>query len=159
MPDTLEAVCGKLGLMLCEELKPDILLLDLMMPEMNGDEMLEKMENRQDGHLKTLKTDVARSFEIHSQAINVQGGEIKQLFENLTRITGLEVGLRRTAALLSTVSQQQAIQKYDDVARNPQYAALQARPEFQQTLAALHRYGEVRTASNTAIQLPPPPLR
>ena len=34
---------GKLGLMLCEEMKPDILLLDLMMPEMNGDEMLEKM--------------------------------------------------------------------------------------------------------------------
>ena len=31
------------------------------------------------------------------------------------------------------------------------------RPEFQQTLAALRRYGEVRTASNTAIQLPPPP--
>lgn len=34
---------GKLGLQLCEEMKPDILLLDLMMPEMNGDEMLEKM--------------------------------------------------------------------------------------------------------------------
>ena len=36
---------------------------------------------------------------------------------------------------------QQALQKYEDVARNPQYAALQARPEFQQTLAALRRYG------------------
>lgn len=34
---------GKLGLTLCEEMKPDIVLLDLMMPEMNGDEMLEKM--------------------------------------------------------------------------------------------------------------------
>ncbi len=34
---------GKLGLELCERLKPDLLLLDLMMPEMNGDEMLEKM--------------------------------------------------------------------------------------------------------------------
>lgn len=34
---------GKLGLELCEQLKPDIVLLDLMMPEMNGDEMLEKM--------------------------------------------------------------------------------------------------------------------
>ena len=54
---------------------------------------------------------------------------------------------------------QQAIQKYEDVARNPQYAALGARPEFQQTLTALRRYGEVRTASNAAIQLPPPPVR
>lgn len=34
---------GKLGLALCEEMEPDIVLLDLMMPEMNGDEMLDKM--------------------------------------------------------------------------------------------------------------------
>jgi DNA-binding response OmpR family regulator len=34
---------GKLGLALIEELRPDIVLLDLMMPEMNGDEMLEKL--------------------------------------------------------------------------------------------------------------------
>jgi DNA-binding response OmpR family regulator len=31
---------GKLGLGLAETMKPDIILLDLMMPEMNGDEML-----------------------------------------------------------------------------------------------------------------------
>jgi DNA-binding response OmpR family regulator len=34
---------GKLGLDLCEDMKPDMVLLDLMMPEMNGDEMLEKL--------------------------------------------------------------------------------------------------------------------
>lgn len=34
---------GRLGLQLCQEMKPDMILLDLMMPEMNGDEMLEKM--------------------------------------------------------------------------------------------------------------------
>lgn len=37
------AANGKLGLELCEEMQPDIVLLDLMMPEMNGDEVLEKM--------------------------------------------------------------------------------------------------------------------
>jgi lipid-binding SYLF domain-containing protein len=52
---------------------------------------------------------------------------------------------------------QQALQKYEDVARNPQYAALGARPEFQQTLTALRRLSEVRTASNATLQLPPPP--
>lgn len=31
---------GLLGLKLCEEMKPDIILLDLMMPEMNGHQML-----------------------------------------------------------------------------------------------------------------------
>lgn len=31
---------GKLGLELSKKMQPDIILLDLMMPEMNGDEML-----------------------------------------------------------------------------------------------------------------------
>jgi DNA-binding response OmpR family regulator len=34
---------GKVGLDLAEKMKPDIILLDLMMPEMTGDEMLEKL--------------------------------------------------------------------------------------------------------------------
>ncbi len=34
---------GKLGLELIEAMKPDVVLLDLMMPEMNGDEVLTLM--------------------------------------------------------------------------------------------------------------------
>ncbi|MGC1177337.1 MAG: response regulator [Candidatus Saccharimonadales bacterium] len=34
---------GKLGLGLIETMKPDIILLDLMMPEMSGDEMLAQL--------------------------------------------------------------------------------------------------------------------
>ncbi|HEX8182653.1 MAG TPA: response regulator [Candidatus Saccharimonadales bacterium] len=34
---------GKLGLELIEKMKPDIILLDIMMPEMTGDEMLIKL--------------------------------------------------------------------------------------------------------------------
>jgi DNA-binding response OmpR family regulator len=34
---------GKLGLELIQTMKPDIILLDLMMPEMTGDEVLTKM--------------------------------------------------------------------------------------------------------------------
>jgi lipid-binding SYLF domain-containing protein len=52
---------------------------------------------------------------------------------------------------------QQALQRYEQVAHDPQYQPLQARPEFQQTLAALQRMNDVRTASNTSLQLPPPP--
>lgn len=37
------AANGKIGLELCEDMQPDMVLLDLMMPEMNGDEMLQKM--------------------------------------------------------------------------------------------------------------------
>ena len=44
---------GKLGLALCQRMKPDLVLLDLMMPEMNGDEMLIAM--RQTDWGKTMK--------------------------------------------------------------------------------------------------------
>lgn len=37
------AANGRLGLMLCEEWRPEIILLDLMMPEVSGDEMLVKL--------------------------------------------------------------------------------------------------------------------
>ncbi|QQS19867.1 response regulator [Candidatus Saccharibacteria bacterium] len=37
------AANGRLGLELAEKMKPDIILLDLMMPEMNGEEMLTKL--------------------------------------------------------------------------------------------------------------------
>jgi DNA-binding response OmpR family regulator len=36
---------GKLGLELIKSMNPDIVLLDLMMPEMNGDEMLSKLRS------------------------------------------------------------------------------------------------------------------
>lgn len=41
--DVQTAENGKLGLELVESMKPEVILLDLMMPEMTGDEMLEKM--------------------------------------------------------------------------------------------------------------------
>ncbi len=52
---------------------------------------------------------------------------------------------------------QQALDRYEDVGRRPEFAALQARPEFQQALNSLRRLSDVRTASNTSLQLPPPP--
>jgi DNA-binding response OmpR family regulator len=41
--DVQTAENGRLGLELAQSFKPDIVLLDLMMPEMNGDEMLTLM--------------------------------------------------------------------------------------------------------------------
>ncbi len=37
---------GVLGLAMVEEFKPDILLLDMMMPEMNGDEVLQELRKK-----------------------------------------------------------------------------------------------------------------
>ena len=41
--DVQTAENGKLGVELIQSMKPDIILLDLMMPEMTGDEVLAKM--------------------------------------------------------------------------------------------------------------------
>ena len=51
--DVENAENGKLGLELIEKMHPDIVLLDLMMPEMNGDEMLAKLRATSWG--KTVK--------------------------------------------------------------------------------------------------------
>ncbi|MHB1865367.1 MAG: response regulator transcription factor [Candidatus Saccharimonadales bacterium] len=46
---------GKVGLELAQKMKPDVILLDLMMPEMTGDQMLEKMRATPWGkHIKVI---------------------------------------------------------------------------------------------------------
>ncbi|MEO6761799.1 MAG: response regulator [Candidatus Saccharimonadales bacterium] len=46
---------GKLGLELTEKFRPDIILLDLMMPQMNGDEMLTLLRKTDWGkHTKVI---------------------------------------------------------------------------------------------------------
>jgi len=53
--DVQTAENGKLGLELSENMKPDVILLDLMMPEMNGDQMLEKLRATDWGkHIKVI---------------------------------------------------------------------------------------------------------
>lgn len=46
---------GKLGLELADKMRPDIILLDLMMPVMNGDEMLKQLRATSWGkHIKVI---------------------------------------------------------------------------------------------------------
>jgi hypothetical protein len=54
---------------------------------------------------------------------------------------------------------QQAAARYEDISRRPEYAALQSRPEFQQTRNLLWRLNELRQAGTPGLQLPPPPGR
>ena len=49
------AANGRLGLGLAEEMRPDMILLDLMMPEMTGEEMLEALRKTSWGkHIKVI---------------------------------------------------------------------------------------------------------
>jgi SH3 domain-containing YSC84-like protein 1 len=52
---------------------------------------------------------------------------------------------------------QQAVFRYEEVARRPEYVSLQSRPEFQDSLRSLRRLSDVRTAAHTSDELPPPP--
>lgn len=45
---------GKLGLQLIENMKPDIILLDLMMPEMSGDQMLIELRKQPWGNIPVI---------------------------------------------------------------------------------------------------------
>lgn len=71
---------GKLGLELVENMKPDIILLDLMMPEMNGDEMLSLLRKKSWG--KDIKVIILTNMgeqEIPSEVkeLNVSGVILK----------------------------------------------------------------------------------
>jgi DNA-binding response OmpR family regulator len=44
--DVQTAENGKLGLELAENMKPEVILLDLMMPEMTGDQMLAELRKK-----------------------------------------------------------------------------------------------------------------
>jgi hypothetical protein len=60
-------------------------------------------------------------------------------------------------AVLNPQSLQPATAKYEEVSRRSDFAALSTQPDFQETLRSLKQLSEVRTASNTTPQLPPPP--
>lgn len=66
---------GRIGLELCDKMRPDIILLDLMMPEMTGDEMLTELRKTTWG--KTVKVVVLTNMgeqeipeSVKSQGVN-----------------------------------------------------------------------------------------
>lgn len=71
---------GKLGLKLAETMKPDIILLDLMMPEMTGDQMLKELRKTSWG--KDTKVIILTNMGEHElpdelQALGVSGVILK----------------------------------------------------------------------------------
>ena len=58
--DTRVAYNGKQGLVLVEEIKPDLLLLDFMMPELDGAELLEIIRSKSWGKDCLLYTSFVR---------------------------------------------------------------------------------------------------
>ncbi|MEX2114975.1 MAG: lipid-binding SYLF domain-containing protein [Pirellulales bacterium] len=52
-----------------------------------------------------------------------------------------------------------SLQQYDRVARDPRYAALTNRPEFQATYRLLSEYVQQLAAGAAQVQLPPPPMQ
>jgi lipid-binding SYLF domain-containing protein len=57
----------------------------------------------------------------------------------------------------SAQSIQQAIARYEEVSREPQFSALTDRPEYQETLRGLWLLGELLQSARQPLSLPPPP--
>ncbi len=80
------------------------------------------------------------------------------LDENWRRFLALPVEVYEGTNPPSVESLQQAATRFDAVARNPQYAALAQRQEFQSAYQTLRAYLSARAASgNPPLSLPPPP--
>jgi DNA-binding response OmpR family regulator len=69
--DVETAENGKLGLELAEHMKPDIILLDLMMPEMTGDQMLTLMRKTDWG--KEIKVIILTNMGEQEIPVEVRG--------------------------------------------------------------------------------------
>jgi DNA-binding response OmpR family regulator len=86
---------GLLGLQLTEEMRPDIVLLDVMMPDMPGDEMLAKMRSSDWG--KTIKVVILtnRSEQEVTEAVRGFGVSAVIVKANMTprQVTELIKGL------------------------------------------------------------------
>ena len=83
---------------------------------------------------------------------------VANLDENWRRYLALPAEVYMPGRVPTAQAIQPALARYEDVARRPEYAALHARPEFQTALNSLRRLSEVRTAANSTISLPPPPV-
>jgi lipid-binding SYLF domain-containing protein len=99
----------------------------------------------------TNREDSRRQLDLSSRQLSAH------LDENWRRYLSLPGEVYVPNSNISPQAIQPALTNYENVAQNPQYAALQAKPEFQEALRSLRRLAEVRTASNTALELPPPP--
>jgi lipid-binding SYLF domain-containing protein len=53
---------------------------------------------------------------------------------------------------------EQAINRYESVSRQPQYAKLAKQPAFQATLKGLWKLGELQQGGQQKLRLPPPPM-
>jgi threonine synthase len=77
-----EAENGRAGLEMIRREKPDLVLLDLMMPEMDGFEVLEALEA--DEELRQIPVIVVTAKELTSYEKNRLSGHIQMLLEKGT---------------------------------------------------------------------------
>lgn len=95
---------GLEGLSKSEEIKPDLILLDLMMPEMNGDEMLAKLRETEWGAVirVVILTNLSKNEAPHSlRFLNVDRYVVKahSTPSEVTSIVSEILGKRPTVAL------------------------------------------------------------
>lgn len=81
----------------------------------------------------------------------------KLLAPEWQQFLALPASLGDPAALQAAPQFAEALSRYEKVAADPQFAALNQRPEFQSTLELLREYSSALQASRPTISLPAPP--
>ena len=100
----------------------------------------------------------ANEFEVTRQQLDAVSRQLAEsLDENWKRYLALPPEIYMPHQVPSPPHVQQAIARYEDVSRRPEYAALTARAEFRQTLQLLWKLGELQKGTNQPLSLPPPP--
>ncbi|MCC9643320.1 lipid-binding SYLF domain-containing protein [Rhodopirellula sp. JC740] len=97
-----------------------------------------------------------RAAAIHDQLLEMAPELFKLLDQNWTGFLALPLTANASqaptpAALAETIAH------YDQVANDPQFASLAARPEFQSVRSLLKHYQHALSSTPQTLQLPPPP--
>jgi two-component system response regulator VicR len=79
--EVISAKSGKEGLSLLEKVKPDYIFLDIMMPHMNGWEMLKELKSREDFKDIPVSMLTVKSLEVDM----LENNEVKKLVDYVTK--------------------------------------------------------------------------
>ena len=95
---------GAEALRLCRDLQPDILLLDLAMPELSGMDVLRELSTANESRCRTIlvsaatqKLDVARVLRYGARGIVLKDSAIELVFKSIRKVHAGEVWVSREA--------------------------------------------------------------
>lgn len=145
---TLEAVNGEEALVVCKKKKPDLVLMDMRLPVLDGYEATRRLKSTSAGKKIPVIAVSASAFEEERNAILATGADKFiskpfrecELFEEIKRLLGIEYRYAEEAATLACL-EEYSVLRSEDLEHLPD----ELREELRQSLIVLH-VGAIREA-------------